>query len=149
MLDGRRCARLLYECMHTHEQSLLASITIERSGVPIYVQLREQFLRLIGSGVLASGDRMPTMRQVAVALRVDLNTVRHAYDDLERAGAIDLRRGLGSFVAARDPVAEAAAKARDLDVLAAHVMALAGAAGVDPVILAERVTRLANPKETS
>ncbi len=89
------------------------------------------------------------MRQVAVALRVDLNTVRHAYDDLERAGAIVLRRGLGSFVAARGEAVEAAARTRDLDVLAGQVMALAGAAGVDPVTLAERVTRLAKSEETS
>jgi GntR family transcriptional regulator len=135
--------------MHTREQSILASLRLERSGVPIYVQIREQFLRLIGSGALASGQRMPTMRQVAVALRVDLNTVRHAYDDLERAGAIVLRRGLGSFVAARGEAVEAAARTRDLDVLAGQVMALAGAAGVDPVTLAERVTRLAKSEETS
>jgi GntR family transcriptional regulator len=135
--------------MHTSEQSTLAALRVERSGVPIYVQIREQFLRLIGSGALASGQRMPTMRQVAVALRVDLNTVRHAYDDLERAGAIVLRRGLGSFVAARGEAVEAAARTRDLDVLAGQVMALAGAAGVDPVTLAERVTRLAKSEETS
>jgi GntR family transcriptional regulator len=135
--------------MHTYEQSILASIAVERSGVPIYVQIREPFLRLIGSGALAGGARMPTMRQVAVALKVDLNTVRHAYEDLERAGAIDLRRGLGSFVAVRGESAPAAAGARDLDHLAGQVMALAGAAGVDPVTLAERVARLAKPKETS
>jgi GntR family transcriptional regulator len=135
--------------MHTREQAVLNSLAVEKSGVPIYVQVREQFLRLIGSGVLSPGERMPTMRQVAVALTIDLNTVRHAYEDLERAGAIVLRRGLGSFVAERGPDSEAAARTRDLDVLAGQVMALAGAAGVDPVILAEHVAGLAKPKETS
>lgn len=133
--------------MHTNEQEILSSLSVERSGVPIYVQLREQFLRLIGAGALEPGERMPTMRQVAVALRIDLNTVRHAYEDLERAGAVVLRRGQGSFVAARASGADAVARARDLDVLAAQVIALAGAAGVDPLILAERVAGLAKPKE--
>ena len=139
----------MYENMHTHEQSIVASLTVERTGVPIYVQLREQFLRLIGAGALAPGQRMPTMRQVAVALTVDLNTVRHAYEDLERAGAVILRRGRGSFVAARGSETDAVARARDIDVLASQVISLAGAAGVDPVVLAERVAGLATPKETS
>ena len=71
--------------------------------MPIYVQLRDQLLHAIGDGILAPGDQMPTMRQVAVALTVDLNTVRHAYDELERAGAIRLERGRGSFVADAPP----------------------------------------------
>jgi GntR family transcriptional regulator len=65
--------------MHTQ---LLKSLRLDNSGVPIYVQLREQILRSLGAGVLASGDQMPTMREVAVALKIDLNTVRHAYDEL-------------------------------------------------------------------
>jgi GntR family transcriptional regulator len=135
--------------MHTHEQAVLSSLAIERTGVPIYVQIRDQVLRLIGAGALAPGQRMPTMRQVAVALTIDLNTVRHAYEDLERAGAIVLRRGLGSFVAARPPDAGTGTGESDLDHLAGRVIALAGAAGVDPLRLAERVASLAKPKETS
>ena len=61
--------------MHT---DLLTTLRLESSGVPIYVQLREQILRQLGAGVLAPGDQMPTMREVAVALKIDLNTVRHA-----------------------------------------------------------------------
>src|ERR1700751_1428089 len=82
---------ILYAYPHTMSQEpapdrLLRQLKLERSGVPIYVQLRDQILQAIRSGVLASGDRLPTMRQVAVALKVDLNTVRHAYDELERMG---------------------------------------------------------------
>ncbi|MGJ5222431.1 GntR family transcriptional regulator, partial [Bradyrhizobium oligotrophicum] len=77
----------------------MKSLCLEDSGVPIYVQLRDQMLRSLGAGVLRPGDRMPTMREMAVALRIDLNTVRHAYDELERIGAITLIRGRGSFVA--------------------------------------------------
>src|SRR5215813_4999173 len=77
--------------MHT---DLLTALRLDSSGVPIYVQLREQILRHLGAGLLAPGEQMPTMREVAVALKVDLNTVRHAYDELERLGAITLVRHL-------------------------------------------------------
>jgi hypothetical protein len=57
--------------MHT---ILLNSLRLDNSGVPIYVQLREQILRNLGAGLLKRGDQMPTMREVAVALKIDLNT---------------------------------------------------------------------------
>src|SRR5687767_9517173 len=98
--------------MHTQVQTVLNALRLEETGVPIYVQLREQFLRALGAGVLKPGDQMPTMRQVAVALKVDLNTVRHAYDQLERIGAINLVRGRGSFVAARPKDIDQKTKAR-------------------------------------
>lgn len=128
--------------MHTQEQ-LLGLLRIEDTGVPIYVQLREQFLRIMGAGALKPGDQMPTMRQVAVALRIDLNTVRHAYDELERAGALSLVRGRGSFVA--EPPAALAGPDHDAEAerLARQALATAAAAGVDPVALAKKIMQLA------
>lgn len=79
--------------MHTH------TFAIARSGVPIYVQIRDRLLERIASGELAPGQQMPTMRQVAGDLGVDLNTVRHAYDELAARGAVRLVRGRGTFVA--------------------------------------------------
>lgn len=84
----------LYDSMHTNSPWL-----IERSGVPIYVQIRDQLLARITAGDLAPGQQMPTMRQVAGDLGVDLNTVRHAYDELAARGAVRLVRGQGTFVA--------------------------------------------------
>ena len=133
--------------MHTHQQTVLGNLQLGESGVPIYVQLREQLLRAIGAGVLAPGDQMPTMRQVAVALRVDLNTVRHAYDELERAGAIRLERGRGSFVADAPPTTDLPARVAQADTLARQILALAAGQGVDPRDLAERITALAQSKE--
>lgn len=129
--------------MHTPEQIVLNSLRVERSGVPIYVQVREQFLAAIGGGVLAPGARMPTMRQVSVALTIDLNTVRHAYDDLERSGVIVLRQGLGSFVAARPAAPDPAERERALDLLAGQTLGLALAAGLDPISLSERIAGMA------
>jgi GntR family transcriptional regulator len=133
--------------MHTHQQTVLASLRLGESGVPIYVQLREQLLGAIGAGVLAPGDQVPTMRQVAVALRVDLNTVRHAYDELERAGAIRLERGRGSFVADAPPAIDADARATQLGNLARQSLAMAQAQGIAPEDLAARILSLAASKE--
>jgi GntR family transcriptional regulator len=133
--------------MHIHQQAVLANLRLGESGVPIYVQLREQLLGAIGAGVLAPGDQMPTMRQVAVALKVDLNTVRHAYDELERAGAIRLERGRGSFVADAPPTIDADVRAARLDNLARQSLAMAQAQGIAPEVLAERILGLAASKE--
>ena len=133
--------------MHTHPQAVLNTLKLGSAGVPIYVQLREQLLHAIGDGMLAPGDQMPTMRQVAVALKVDLNTVRHAYDELERAGAIRLERGRGSFVADAPPRIDAEARAAQTENLARQSLAMAQAQGIDPRDLAERIVRLAASKE--
>ena len=126
--------------MHT---DLLKTLRLESSGVPIYVQLRDQILRHLGVGVLAPGDQMPTMREVAVALKIDLNTVRHAYDELERTGAITLVRGRGSFVAKPPPAMGARAQQAQADSLAKQVLATAVTMGIDPLTVADRIRALA------
>jgi GntR family transcriptional regulator len=126
-----------------HTEDVLHRLRLENTGVPIYVQLREQVLRLLGAGALRPGDQMPTMREVAVALKVDLNTVRHAYDELERLGAITLVRGRGSFVAEPPAAMNGRAAATQTDTLAKQVIATALAMGVDPATLADRITALA------
>ena len=84
---------------------MLDGLSIQNSGVPIYVQLREQILGLIGRGVLKPGVQIPTMRQVAVALKIDLNTVQRAYAELERDGVLSKLRGVGTFVTDTPPPA--------------------------------------------
>jgi GntR family transcriptional regulator len=130
--------------MHT---DLLKTLRLESSGVPIYVQLREQILRQLGAGVLGAGDQMPTMREVAVTLKIDLNTVRHAYDELERMGAITLVRGRGSFVAEPPPAMGARAQNVKVDSLAKQVLATAAAMGLDPALVADRIKALSKQKE--
>ena len=126
--------------MHT---DLLKTLRLESSGIPIYVQIREQILRQLGAGVLSPGDQMPTMREVAVALKVDLNTVRHAYDELERIGAITLVRGRGSFVAKPPHVMGVRAQQAQADSLAKQVLATAATMGIDPLTVADRIRALA------
>ena len=83
---------------------MLDSLTLQTNGVPIYVQLREQILGLVGRGVLKPGTQLPTMRQVAVALKIDLNTVQRAYAELEREGVLSKLRGVGTFVTDTPPL---------------------------------------------
>ena len=132
--------------MHTQDQTL-AALRLGDTGVPIYVQLREQFLRAMGAGLLKAGDQMPTMRQVAVALKVDLNTVRRAYDELERLGAVELVRGRGSFVAQPPPAMQGQEHEAETDNLARQTLAAAASLGVDPQALIERLAALAAGKE--
>ncbi len=121
---------------------MIRHLTLRSTGVPIYVQLRDQLLHAIGAGVAGPGDQMPTMRELAVALKVDLNTVRRAYDELERRGVITLQRGRGSFVA-RPPPLDLAAQDRRTDDLAKRTLALAAAEGVEAEALGLRILALA------
>jgi GntR family transcriptional regulator len=126
---------------------VLDTLYIERSGVPIYVQIRDQLLRAIGAGVLKPGEKMPTMRQVAVALRIDLNTVRHAYDALARTGAIIIQPARGTFVAERPPEADETGRAERLADLAHRTIASARAIGLDPVEVAQHMMLIENRRE--
>jgi GntR family transcriptional regulator len=108
---------------------MLDELHLHDSGIPIYVQLRDQLCALIGRGALKPGERLPTMRQVAVALRIDLNTVQRAYAELERDGLLTLERGRGTFVAKTPPTRDHKPSA---DALAAKVAAQAKALGVAP-----------------
>jgi GntR family transcriptional regulator len=69
------------------------------SRIPIYVQIEEQIRALVAAGRLRPGDQLPTIRQLAVDLGVNYNTVARAYLELERAGVIITQRGRGTFVA--------------------------------------------------
>src|SRR3954453_24186624 len=72
-----------------------------RDPTPIYAQLDRALRAAIATGRLTSGDQLPTVRQLAVELKVNANTVAKVYGELERAGVLETRRGVGTFVAAR------------------------------------------------
>src|SRR5437762_10092487 len=71
-----------------------------RDPTPIYAQLERGLRAAIATGRLQVGDQLPTVRQLAVDLRVNANTVARVYAELERLGILETRRGIGSFVAA-------------------------------------------------
>ena len=67
------------------------------SGVPYYLQVVHQVKRLISSGAIAPGDQLPTVRDMASELVLNPNTIAKAYQELEREGVVETRRGLGTF----------------------------------------------------
>ena len=69
------------------------------SGVPVYLQIEQQIKQAIASGVLHSGDALPSTRRTAAQLRINPNTVARAFTDLEREGVIRTVPGGGTFVA--------------------------------------------------
>ncbi len=69
-----------------------------RSAVPAYVQLIQQVRHALSFGLLHPGDRLPTVKEVAAQVAVNPNTVLRAYRDLEAAGLVISRPGLGTFV---------------------------------------------------
>ena len=71
-----------------------------RDRTPIYAQLERGLRAAIATGRLGPGDQLPTVRQLAVDLQVNANTVARVYSELERAGVIETRRGVGSFISA-------------------------------------------------
>jgi len=68
------------------------------SGVPIYLQLIEQVKRSVALGVLAPGEQLPTVKQLATDLTINPNTVARVYRELERDGVIETSPGRGSFI---------------------------------------------------
>ena len=89
-------------------------LTVEPDGdVPIYQQLRDQIVLAVASGALAPGDSLPTTRQLAADLGINMHTVNKAYDQLRREGLIRLGRRTGAVVA-RGP-GDGPATAEDVD----------------------------------
>jgi len=69
-----------------------------RSGAPIYEQIVEQVRSRIDSGALRPGDQLPTVRQLALELRVNFNTIARAYRLLDEAGLISTQQGRGTYI---------------------------------------------------
>ncbi len=72
--------------------------------MPLYAQLERAIRFAIATDRLRVGDQLPTVRQLAVELRINANTVARVYAELERAGVLETRRGVGTFVSAHDQV---------------------------------------------
>jgi GntR family transcriptional regulator len=113
-----------------------------KSSTPLYVQLKEQLHLAVATGVLRPGDQLPTVRDLAVRLRVNPNTIARVYRELQAEGLFVSRQGSGTFVAEgaesvgqaegrrilRQRLAEVGALAHGLDITAAELCQLAGEA---------------------
>jgi GntR family transcriptional regulator len=100
-----------------------------RSGVPLYRQLIDQVQAAIAMEVLVPGDQLPTVRQVAVDLEINPNTVMRAYREMEIRGILETQQGTGTFVAQQKIERDAVERSRGLEQLVEEFTARAGAGG--------------------
>src|SRR5579872_2097445 len=109
------------------------------SGVPVYRQLIDQVRAGIASRTLTAGDQLPTVRQLAVDLEINPNTVMRAYRELELGGMLETHQGTGTFISDKKPEKKSAERDRQLGQMVNEFAARAGAAGFT---LAEVIDRL-------
>lgn len=112
------------------------------SGVPVYRQIIDQVRGGMASGTLASGDQLPTVRQLAVDLAINPNTVMRAYRELELGGMLETHQGTGTFISDKKISRNNAERERQLDQVAGEIAARAGAAGFTLDELLERLREL-------
>jgi len=99
------------------------------SGVPVYRQMIDQVQAGIATGSLAPGYQLPTVRQVAVDLAINPNTVLRAYRELEIRGVLETQQGTGTFISHRRVRPDHAERERQLEQLVSEFVARAGASG--------------------
>jgi GntR family transcriptional regulator len=112
------------------------------TGVPVYRQLIDQVRAGIASGALAAGDQLPTVRQLAVDLAINPNTVMRAYRELELGGLLETHQGTGTFISDTKPEQQSAERERQLVQMVAEFAARAGAAGFTLEDLIDRLREM-------
>ena len=99
------------------------------SGVPVYRQIIDQVLGGIAAGTLTAGHQLPTVRQVAVDLSINPNTVVRAYRELEIRGVLETQQGTGTFISQQKVKHDEVERQRQLTQLVGEFVSRAGAAG--------------------
>ena len=113
------------------------------SGTPVYRQIIDQVRGGIASGMLRAGDQLPTVRQLAVDLAINPNTVVRAYRELELGGLLETHQGTGTFISEQKMKRADAERERQLAQIVADCVARAGAAGFTVDELIEQLRDLA------
>ena len=117
------------------------------SGVPFYRQVIDQVLLAVADGRLSPGTQLPTVRQLAVDLSVNLNTVAKAYREMEIRGIVETQQGTGTFVADRPSSTGAAERRKALERFVDELLARAGSSGFTVEEVADAVaSRAAGPR---
>ena len=111
-------------------------------GVPVYRQMIDQVLAAIATDRLRTGDQLPTVRQVAVDLAINPNTVMRAYREMEIRGILDTQQGAGTFIAEQQKAASSEERSRQLTQIAGEFVARAGSMGFTLAELMERLQQM-------
>lgn len=109
------------------------------SGVPFYRQIIDQVLLAVADGRLKPGTQLPTVRQLAVDLSVNLNTIAKAYREMEIRGIVETQQGTGTFIAARTSDARSREKRKALQALVDRFLANGEALGLPMTDLVDAV----------
>jgi GntR family transcriptional regulator len=109
------------------------------SGVPVYRQIIDQVMGGIAAGALAGGDQLPTVRQVAVDLSINPNTVVRAYRELEIRGVLETQQGTGTFVSHQKVKQDDVERQRRLSQLVSEFVSRAGSSGFTITELVEQL----------
>ena len=112
------------------------------SGVPVYRQIIDQVRGALASGSLVTGDQLPTVRQLAVDLEINPNTVVRAYRELELGGLLETHQGTGTFISAQKVRGAEDERERQLAQIVSDCVARAGAAGFKVEELIEQLREL-------
>ena len=112
------------------------------SGVPVYRQIIDQVIGGIATGSLAGGDQIPTVRQLAVDLAINPNTVIRAYRELEIRGVLETQQGTGTFISHQKVQRDDAERQRRLSQLTGEFTARAGSEGFTVEELIEQLQDL-------
>lgn len=112
------------------------------SGVPVYRQIMDQVMAGVASGALSTGDQLPTVRQLAVDLEINPNTVVRAYKELEIRGLIDTHHGTGTFIGSNKVKRSDLEHQRQLNQIVSDFVARAGSAGFTVEELVEQLQEL-------
>jgi GntR family transcriptional regulator len=101
-----------------------------QSGVPFYRQIIDQVQFAIADGRLSGGDRLPTVRQLAVELKINPNTVARAYQELEIKGVVNTQMGTGTFIGDEKIEISQVERERMLDQICTELLSRASAYGL-------------------
>jgi GntR family transcriptional regulator len=119
------------------------------SGVPVYRQIIDQVTGGMAAGALGAGDQLPTVRQVAVDLEINPNTVVRAYRELEIRGVLETQQGTGTFISHQKVKRDDVERQRQLAQLVGEFVARAGANGFSVAELLEQLRDRQNDSERS
>src|SRR3954447_13777316 len=114
------------------------------SGVPVYRQIIDQVMGGIATGALTAGDQLPTVRQLAVDLSINPNTVIRAYRELEIRGMLETQQGTGTFISHQKVERSTAERQRRLHQMVGELVARAGSAGYTVDELVEQLKEFQN-----
>jgi GntR family transcriptional regulator len=112
------------------------------SGVPVYRQIIDQVTGGIAAGILSAGDQLPTVRQLAVDLSINPNTVIRAYRELEIRGVLDTQQGSGTFIGSQKAQPDDAERQRRLSQFVGEFVARAGSSGFSVEELIEQLQEM-------